>query len=163
MQEELLDALRSRRPKIRERWADLLHAERAVTPLGNPDALVHLIDWTLDEIERALVQPSARKRVGRRPVAVDYRHECPCGRNPLLGYFAAAEQALQEAMILVQAAQPGLDAIGRDASFEELRLVLNTIARREIEAFCGVCQFRTREPGHNECTVGGPLPAFVNS
>ena len=44
MQEELLDALRSRRPKIRERWADLLHAERAATPLGNPDALKAAMD-----------------------------------------------------------------------------------------------------------------------
>ena len=91
MQTALLNALQLRRPLIRRRWEDLLRAERASTPLGNPDALVHLLDWTLDEIFRTLhALPSRRKSL--RTVALD-DDDCPCGRNPLITYFAADEQA----------------------------------------------------------------------
>lgn len=144
MQEELLNALRFRRPQIRDRWAELLHVEPAASPLGHPDALVHLLDWTLDEIDRALTQPAIRRRIGRRPVHAAVRFECPCGRNPLLAYFAAGQQVMQEGLVLAQAATPALDPFERDASLEELTQVLQEIARREIEAFCGVCQYRDR-------------------
>jgi hypothetical protein len=144
MQEALLNALRFRRPQIQMRWAELLHVEPALTPLGHPDALVHLLDWTLDEIDRALTDPLLRRRIGRRLNLASARSECPCGRNPLLGYFSAGQQVLQEALILAQAASVGLDPLERDASLEELTLVLHEIARREIEAFCGICQFRDR-------------------
>ena len=113
-----------------------------MTPLANPDALVHLIDWTLDEIFAALSNPLARSRSGGTRFAADERPYCPCGRNPLLAYFAAGEQAMQEALILAQAASAPLDPLQRDASFDELNLVFQHISRREIEAFCGVCQFR---------------------
>ena len=144
MQEEFLNALRFRRPQVRARWAELLHVEPSASPLGHPDALVHLLDWTLDEIDRALTHPSMRRRLGRRPAQVAARFECPCGRNPLLAYFAAGQQVMQEGLVLVQAATPLLDPFERDASLEELTQVLHDIARREIEAFCGVCQYRAR-------------------
>lgn len=147
MQEELLNALRFRRPQIRQRWEELLHVEPTTTPLGNPHALVHLLDWTLDEIDRALTHTSVRRRLGRRGLPVD----CRCGRNPLLAYFAAGQQALQEALIMAQCATPDLDPLERDASLEELTLVIQDTARREIEAFCGVCQFRERDP-HPSCS-----------
>lgn len=142
MQEPLVSALRARRPTVREHWEALLRAEPVATPLGHPDALVHLIDWTLDEIFTAIANPLARHRSGGTRFAADQRPECPCGRNPLLAYFAAGEQALHEALVLAQVNSPGLDPIERDASFDELNLVLQHISRREIEAFCGVCQFR---------------------
>lgn len=142
MQENLVHALRSQLPQIRARWEALLHAEPVNTPLANPDALVHLLDWTMAEIFRALTTLASRRRAPRRGPLVEYRPECPCGRNPLLAYFAAGEQAMREALILAQAATPALDPIQRDASLEELNLVLHHIARREIEAFCGVCQHR---------------------
>ena len=63
-----------------------------------------------------------------------------------LAYFAAGEQALQEAMVLAQSGFSPLDPLERDASFSELNLALQHIARREIEAFCGVCQFRHPSP-----------------
>ena len=162
MQEELLNALRFRRPQIRTRWAELLHVEPTLTPLGHPDALVHLLDWTLDEIHRALQDPLLRRRLGRRLTVSGARSECPCGRNPLLGYFAAGQQVLQEALVLAQAASPELDPIERDASLEELNLVLHEIARREIEAFCGVCQFRDRSAevhASHAATTSPPFPA----
>jgi len=143
MQEPLISALRIRRPHVREHWEALLRAEPVSTPLGYPDALVHLIDWTLDEIFTALGNPLARHRAGAAArLALKHRPECPCGRNPLLAYFVAGEQAMREALVLAQAASAPLDPLERDASFDELNLVLQHISRREIEAFCGVCQYR---------------------
>ena len=142
MQELLVTALRARRPAIRSHWESLLRTEPVTTPLGNPDALVHLIEWTMDEIFVALGNPLARSRVGGTRFAHDERPICPCGRNPLLAYFAAGEQAMREALILAQAAASSLDPLQRDASLYELNLAFQQISRREIEAFCGVCQFR---------------------
>lgn len=142
MQDGLLDGLRVQRARIRERWSALLHAERANTPLAHPDALVHLLDWTLDEIFRDLAHLASRRRAAPQPVGAVEHSECPCGRNPLLAYFAAGEQAMREALVLTQAATPVLNPIERDASLLEIDYVLHHIARREIEAFCGVCQFR---------------------
>jgi hypothetical protein len=141
MQETLVGALRFRRPKVRAQWEALLRAEPVATPLGNPDALVHLLDWTLDEIFFLLANPLSL----RRPTGVHAPEEptkCPCGRNPLLAYFAAGSQAMREALILAQVATVPLDPLERDSSFHELNLALQHIARREIAAFCGVCQFR---------------------
>lgn len=142
MQEALVTALRARRPTVRAHWEALLRTEPVMTPLANPDALVHLIEWTLDEIFAAIGNPLARTRRGGIRFAPDERVLCPCGRNPLLAYFAAGEQAMHEALILAQAASAPLDPLQRDASFDELNLVFQFISRREIEAFCGVCQFR---------------------
>ncbi len=141
MRENLVNALRVRRPHVRARWEDLLRIERACSPLANPDALVHLLEWTLDEIFLALANPLSVRR-SRHIERIDYRHGCPCGRNPLLTYFGAGEQALREALVMAQASSPGLEASERDASLEQLDLEFQRIARREIEAFCGVCQYR---------------------
>jgi hypothetical protein len=142
MQETLVRSLRVQLPQVRERWKALLNAEPVNTPLANPEALVHLLDWTLDEIFHGLTTLSSRRRAGRKPSGADHHAECPCGRNPLLTYFAAGEQAMREALVHAQAALPALDPLERDASLEELNLVFRHIARREIEAFCGVCQHR---------------------
>lgn len=156
MQEPLVNALRVRRPKARQHWEALLRAEPVSSPLGNPDALAHLIDWTLDEIFTAIGNPLARHRAGGARLATDQRPECPCGRNPLLAYFAAGEQAMREALVLAQTDCAPLDPLERDASFEELNLVLQQISRREIESFCGVCQFR-QQAGRDAATAAPPL------
>ncbi len=148
MQESLVNALRFRAPDIHERWAALLHAEPVTTPLANPDALVHLIDWTLNEIFQSLTSPASRRRFNRRMATATHERAC-CGRNPLIAHFAAGGQAVREALILVQAASPLLDPIERDASLEELNQVLHDVAQHEIEAFCGVCQHR----GQNSTTT----------
>jgi hypothetical protein len=140
MQDDLMRALRHHRVAIRARWEDLLRVERANTPLANPDALVHLIDCTLDEVYRTLEGLPSR----RRPLRSYSKHdtECPCGRNPLLAYFAAGEQALQESLVLTQSMLPYLDPSDRDTSLAELNLCLRFIAHREIQAFCALCQLR---------------------
>lgn len=146
MQADSIDALAARRSAIRDRWERLLRADRACSPLASPDALVHLIRWTLAEFERTLRGLPNRRR-DLRPHG-RAQPDCPCGHNPLLVFFAAGEQALQETLILVQSARPGLTAFERDAELGELNLVLRHIARREIGAFCALCQLRGREcPG----------------
>lgn len=142
MQDELVRALRARRAEIHARWEALLRIEKVNTPLANPDALVFMIDWTLDECFATLRPLHARKRNGKIPESAVAKPDCPCGRNPLLTYFAAGEQAIEEALILEQASASILDPIQRDEAFLELKLTVRDIARREIEAFCSVCQFR---------------------
>lgn len=137
-----MTALSARRPQIRARWEDLLRAERVTTPLANPDALVHLIDWTLDEVFRTLQNLPMRRRPIRSLPRTDV--DCPCGRNPLLTYFAAGEQALQESLVLSQAQCLHLVPIERDTALHELNGTLRHIARREISAFCALCQLRDR-------------------
>jgi hypothetical protein len=143
MQSPLLSALRAQQPEIRARWAMLLRVELISNPLAHPDALVHLIDWSLEEIFRGLSALASRRRGAQydRPVS---KPHCPCGRNPLLVYFAAGRQAVQEALVLAQAQSPGLEPIERDAAMRVLNLVLDHTARREIESFCGVCQHRQK-------------------
>jgi hypothetical protein len=164
MQEDLVRALRSQRPAIRERWERLLHVEPANTPLAYPDTLVHLLDWTLEEIFRELTAVPSRRRSSRSgtlshgPVA-----HCPCGRNPLLTFFAVGEQAMREALVLVQAASPALEPIERDASLAELDLVLHYIARREIESFCGVCQHRDERTSSCRLSAHPPVTLVVFS
>ncbi|HVU32781.1 MAG TPA: hypothetical protein VHE61_05065 [Opitutaceae bacterium] len=142
MQDDLVRALRARRAEIHARWEALLRIEKVNTPLANPDALVFMIDWTLDECFAGLRPLSLRRRNGHAPAALAPRPECPCGRNPLLAYFAAGEQAIEEALILEQASASAIDPVQRDDAFAELKLTVREIARREIEAFCAVCQFR---------------------
>lgn len=142
MQASLLLEFRARRFSIRARWEVLLRAEPVTTPLGNPDALVHLIDTTMEELLSTLDRHVHAGRTNFPPVARPKEASCPCGRNPLLAYFAAAEQALREGLILAQAASAPIDPAERDLSVRELDLALSNLARREIEAFCGVCQFR---------------------
>jgi len=141
MQDELVRALRARRAEIHTRWEALLRIEKVTTPLANPDALVFMIDWTLDECFSSLRPANGEHRAEPGAVA---KPDCPCRRNPLLAYFAAGEQAIEEALILEQARASTVDPAQRDAAFTELKLTVRDIARREIEAFCSVCQYRDR-------------------
>ena len=145
MQENLVRALRSQSPHIREHWEALLHAEPVRTPLAYPDSLVHLLAWTLEEIFHGLAILPEGLRRGRDFQRWNERPLCPCGRNPLLTYFAAGEQAMHEALVLAQVALPSLDPNERDAALEDLDQVFQQVARREIESFCGVCRYRELE------------------
>lgn len=142
MQASLLRELRARRFSIRARWETLLRAEPVATPLGNPDALVHLIDPTLEELFAALEGAPATPAPDAPAPACSREAGCHCGRNPLLAFFAAAEQALREGLILAQASSAPINPTERDRSLYELDVTLDHVARREIEAFCGLCQFR---------------------
>ncbi len=154
MQASLLTAMRARRPSIRTRWVDLLRAEPVTTPLANPDTLVHLIDETLEEVFAVL---AAMHEADCVAAAVMARAHCECGRNPLLAYFLAGEQALLEALVLAQVDTPGLTPTDRGTSVAALSVTVRTLARGEIESFCALCQHRTgKVPG----SAGSGAPAI---
>lgn len=134
MQEEVIRALRDRRAQIRSRWEAFLRVEAVATPLANPDTLVFGINESLGEFFTLLRQPMPEK--------LEPEVECVCGRNPLLAYYRAGEQAMLEALILVQAEMPKLNPVERDEAFAKLKHVVNAVARREIGAISGVCQQR---------------------
>ncbi len=142
MHESFLHDLRVRRREIHIRWEALLRTERVNTPLANPDALVHLIDWTLDQVFAELRHACNQPRHEVRPAVAEARPECSCGRNPLLAFFLAGEQALLESLVLLQASASKLDPVERDEELAELYRVIREISRREIESFCAVCQHR---------------------
>lgn len=146
MQESFIHDLRVRRTEIHARWEALLRTERVNTPLANPDALVHLIDWTLDQIFAGLRHAGTRRRHDARTAAAEARPECPCGRNPLLAFFLAGEQALLETMVLLQASAGKPDPVERDEQLADLYHAIREISRREIESFCAVCQHRHDQP-----------------
>jgi hypothetical protein len=141
MEESLVQALRTRRPQIRERWEALLRVERANTALAHPDTLVHLLDWSLDEVLHALTMRTPTRR-SSSPPHTNLRDDCECGRNPLLHFFIAGEQALLEAVVLVHAELPRLDPVARDRAVTELYLTLRALAHAEVVSFCALCQHR---------------------
>jgi hypothetical protein len=139
MQERLIRSLSDRRREIHRRWDALLHLEPAETPLANPDTLVHMIDWTLDKVFNEL-----RSRIayhcGERPRDfASLRAHCHCGNNPFFKHFLAGEQALLEALVLVQSEDASLKPVYRDTAVAELFLVINEIARCEVESLCSLC------------------------
>lgn len=132
---ELLRTLRTRQPEIRTRWEMLLRGERVNTALAHPDTLVFMIDSTVEELLHTIERGRPLRHRAHRPT-------CPCGRNPLLAYFQAGEQALLEEMILAQVAMSGLHPHDREVAVNQLRDTVRDFADTEIEAFCGLCRYR---------------------
>jgi hypothetical protein len=140
MHDTLLRTLQGLRPTILERWEVLLRAEPVTSPLANPDALVYLMDWTLDRFFQALRGPLSRRRItdrgSNKSSPDDERELCACRMNPLLAYFATAEVALMQAVL------PTLQPRERESVLPAIRLALQAVAKREIDTFCAVCQRR---------------------
>jgi hypothetical protein len=138
MSPERLRAMRERGVSLRERWETLLRIEPVSGPLANPEALVHLIPQTLEQVFVMLAKPV------RTPVSIMAARacvpKCGCGRNPYHSYFVAAEQALTEAVVLLQAALPASERSQSDVA--EVMFAVRKLARLEIDTFCGACQHR---------------------
>jgi len=133
-----LQGLRARRSAIRNQWEALLRVEGMSGPLANPDTLVYLIPDSLEQIFSMLAEgATARQPSGR---ASSHLPACGCGNNPYLAYFLAGEQALVEAVILLQAELHPEGRLKRDVS--EIILTMRQLARSEIDTFCGVCSHR---------------------
>lgn len=135
---ERLRSLQSRDPAIRNRWEALLRIEPVSGPLANPDALAHLIPQTLEQIFVLLAKPP------RAPVSVAAAKacvpRCECDHNPYLAYFLSAEQALVEAIVLLEAELTAGER--RQSDVAEVMLAVRRIARLEIDTFCGACVHR---------------------
>jgi hypothetical protein len=135
MEPQLVENLRQQRRRIRQRWETFLRLEKAATPLANPDTLVFGVDRSLDEIFTALRRPRARAKA---PCAA--APDCACGRHPLRAYYRAGEQAILEALVLLQARRAPLPAAVRDREFAEVKAVVTTLAHRDVTALAKVCQ-----------------------
>lgn len=156
MDSGVIERLEALRPEIKGKWETLLRVEPVSSPLASPDALVHLIDWTLDTIFHALRAQHAHRRStrsGSADAAASFPSLCKCGLNPLLAYFVAGEQAMIEHLVLLQARDVRSSRVHAEA-VPEMKHVLAVIARREIEAFCAVCQHR-----HDHRAMSHPQPA----
>lgn len=137
METNVIRALEIQRPAIRAHWESLLRLERVNSPLAQPDLLVRLLDRTLDDLFATLSGWSMRRHPPHVPAPT-----CACGRNPLLAYYAAGHQALREALVIFQADILILTGTERDEELACLDQVFRHVTRREIEAFCALCQFR---------------------
>lgn len=147
MRDEVRRALIAERGAIQARWEFLLRNRRATSPLGNPDALVFMMDWTLNELFAKL-----RDLPLRRTTEHGAEHEeCPCGMNPLLHYFDTGELALTEAMNRIHEQIDGISALEQGEGMQALRSVFHRMRRREIETLCAVCQRRPHCRGKEFC------------
>ena len=129
MDEHIYFRVEALRPVIRREWEALLRKEPS-TPMGHPDALVFLMNSTLDQWTKALGRGAppawARHRV---PDIVSLQRGCTCGKNPLLCYFATGELAVRAA------AAPSLGA-----ATEGILQLFRALARHEIETLCSLCR-----------------------
>lgn len=149
----ILEQLRARRATIRKEWISLLRAEPVTTPLGNPEALQHLIDQTLDQVFADLGKEKLLPGGPTRQSYDDVLHECACGRNPLLAYFLTGERALLKVVFRVRMDLAAKYPMHNDTDLTEIYLVLRRIARREVKNFCALCQHGPRRSDERICRV----------
>ena len=141
MHETILRTLQGLRPTLLERWETLLRAEPVTSPLANPDALVYLMNWSLDRFFHELRGTLPRRRHSERenikpPCEEKLGDSCACRMNPLLAYFITAELAI------IQTALPTLEPREREIALSSIRMALKVVAKGEIDTFCAVCQRR---------------------
>jgi hypothetical protein len=137
MEPGFIEQLRFRAYPICSQWETLLRLERPDSPLANPDALRYLIPETFNEVLNAL------ERIGHEPARTDSAPAvppCDCGKNPYRAYYQAAERALLEATVLIQAHSGKKPRYpGEIAS---VMCAVRSLATRDIEGFCSICSHR---------------------
>ena len=146
MHDSSLSALQRMRPTLRKRWEALLRAEPVNSPLGTPEALVHLMDWTLDRVFAAVSNVQTRRRGKGRSSSTSFDQVaelCECGLNPLLAYFATAARALMQCIFLAESPLPNMTPDQRQSFASEMQQALHTVARSEISTLCSLCQRKT--------------------
>jgi len=134
----LLACLQRFRPRIKARWASLLHAKLINTPLADPDVLVRMFGSTLDELFRRVRAMAGTHPFAPVPSQEAIRDSCACGCNPLLEYYPSCEQAVLSAS--TECAGPTGEG-DKDAT-AELQAAIRTIAARDVASFCSLCQHR---------------------
>ena len=120
--------------------------------MANPDTLVYMFDQTLDDIFEMLHEPPP---LGPAPASLKH----VSGKNPLIAYFVACEQALLEVLILAQVGTPALDPAERAADLAELKRVVRTISHRDIGTLEGVCRPRKTHPSAARASLPVSPPA----
>jgi hypothetical protein len=152
MHESVVTALQTHRPALRHRWEKRLRALPPSSALATPDALVHLMDWTLDRFFKELSAGKARSARASR------EDPCPCGLNPLLAYFVAAEDALIETLFMDEALWPALPGSAREEAIAAVRHAIQKVGHSEISSFCALCRHKEagrRHQDHRTFAAGG--------
>ena len=130
--EGVIQWLEGLRPSWKREWEAMLRAEPTLSPLGNPDTLVYLMDETISGVLKSLRTRSLRQAPhDPRALRVPLQRHCACGLNPLLNYYATGEVALHAV------AAPALVA-----DLDEALTSYHLLAQREIDTLCAVCQHR---------------------
>jgi hypothetical protein len=143
---EIINFFRASRSDLRIRWEQHLRSLPPSTAMATPDALVHLMDWTLQRVEAELCAPHGHRNPHRDPV-------CPCGLNPLTTYFITAENAVVETLFADTHGWVALPPTEREDVLRRLRIAIQRVALREVEAFCAMCKQRE---AHQHPLAAGP-------
>jgi hypothetical protein len=138
MSPEFLSALRTRGAEIQDRWRTLLRIEPVSGPLANPEALQYLIPHAWKQVLLAVGKPP--RAALSLAAARAQLPACNCGNNPYRAFFIAAEQAITEAAVLLQADQPASKR--KESDVAEIVFAVRSLARSEIDTFCGACTHR---------------------
>jgi hypothetical protein len=135
VEESDIRRLEAQRAALKREWEALLRTEPTLSPLGNPDTLVYMMDETIDRLLGELRQGVA-PRDGKGQVT-PLQRRCACGLNPLLNYYATGELAVHA--IAGQTCGAGL---------EDAVSAFHAIARKEIDTLCSVCCYRHHHAPH---------------
>jgi hypothetical protein len=130
--EGIIQRLEGLRSSWKREWEALLRSEPTLSPLGNPDTLVYLMDETIAGVLKSLRTRSLRPvATNSRALLVPLQRHCACGLNPLLNYYATGELALHMVAAPVLA-----------GDLDEALTSYHVLAQKEIDTLCAVCQHR---------------------
>ncbi|MDP2138053.1 MAG: hypothetical protein Q8J74_09375 [Candidatus Didemnitutus sp.] len=139
MDESLIQQLEAQRPSFKREWETLLRTEPTLSPLGNPDTLVFMMDETLSDLIKGLRRREQKHQaVNPRSLLVPLQRHCECGMNPLLTYYATGELAVH----LVAG-----NVLKQEVELDETLACYHTLAMRELHMLCAVCQHRQSGSG----------------
>lgn len=130
--EGVIQRLEGLRPSWKSEWEGLLRSEPTLSPLGNPDTLVYLMDETIAAVCKGLRARALKSTtLNPRTLLVPLKRHCACGLNPLLSYYGTGEIALHKIARVLLPAQ-----------LDEALTCYHTYAQKEIDTLCAVCQHR---------------------
>jgi hypothetical protein len=129
--EGVIQRLEGLRSSWKREWEGLLRSEPTLSPLGNPDTLIYLMDETITGVLKCLRARSLKVALDSRALLVPLQRHCACGLNPLLNYYATGELALHAV------AGPALTG-----QLDEALTCYHVYAQKEIDTLCAVCQHR---------------------
>ena len=138
--ESEIQRLEALRPALKNEWEALLRSEPTLSPLGNPDVLVYLMDETFTQLVAHLRFRPTEHWTERAPaLRLPLQRHCACGLNPLLNYYATGEIALHV-------------VVARELTEhqEEVLTCYHLLAQKEIDTLCAVCQHRDARH-HSTC------------
>jgi hypothetical protein len=132
MQRSLSTLLHVQRLALKTEWARRLRNEPRGLRVSGLDGLDGFMDDTLDELEQFVqLRPTSRWFSLHRTHLLPLHKLCSCGLNPLLDYFSAGGEALQDFLAVTK----GLS----ERENEKICKGWHFIAQSEMHAVCSLC------------------------